>query len=205
MQAADMEEIVEEPMAQVEAVEEVAAEPTQAGAVEEAAAEPMQAETAEEAVTEPVVAQAETAKETVEEPVQAGAIEQAVAEPVQAETVEKAAVKLAQKDTAEEVSAESAQPSRFDALIAKAEELVREGKYNYAARIAEACLELAPPSQRKRADIMLLECLVLSNKIEQARKKWLEVLNKMYILEPNDKLKLKEILQKLNFSQKQVS
>ena len=154
--------------------------------------------------------QTEADEEAVIVPVQAAAAEEAAAEPAQASAIEEDVIETTQTEadeevTTEEVSAESAQPSRFDSLIAKVEELVKEGKYNYAARIAEACLELAPPSERKRADIMLLECLVLSNKIEQARKKWLEVLNKMYILEPNDKLKLKEILEKLNHSQKQVS
>jgi transketolase C-terminal domain/subunit len=52
---------------------------------------------------------------------------------------------------------------------------------------------------------MYLECLVLSNQFEQAQKKWLEVLNKMYILEPADKIKLKEILEKLNSYKRQVS
>jgi hypothetical protein len=96
-------------------------------------------------------------------------------------------------------------PDRFSALFAKAEELVKEGKYNYAVRMAEACLNYAAPPQRKHADIMYLECLVLSNQFEQAQKKWLEVLNKMYILEPADKIKLKEILEKLNSYKRQVS
>jgi hypothetical protein len=171
----------------------------------EEAAESMLTADVEEA---PELTQPETVELSVEpaapieeaaEPVPTADVEEAL-EPTQPETV-----KLSVEPAAPIEEAAEPVPDRFSALFAKAEELVKEGKYNYAVRMAEACLNYAAPPQRKHADIMYLECLVLSNQFEQAQKKWLEVLNKMYILEPADKIKLKEILEKLNSYKRQVS
>jgi hypothetical protein len=113
----------------------------------------------------------------------------------------------------EPVSAEPSNPppkvvqaDKYASLIDKAAELVEYGKYIYAAQLLHLSLSsLTDGMLTKRADIMLLECYVMSGQFEQAQKKWLEVLNKMYILEPADKLQLKEILIKLNSHNKQVS
>ena len=100
----------------------------------------------------------------------------------------------------------TAATDRYASLVDKAAELIGYGKYIYAAQLLQLFLNNAEAGAiTKRADIMLLECLVMSEQFEQAQKKWLEVLNKMYILEPADKIQLKEILIRLNSRNKQVS
>ncbi len=95
---------------------------------------------------------------------------------------------------------------KYSLVLDKAVELMRDDKYAYAAQLLTACLS-SPSSlaKQKHADILLMECLVLSEQYDQARKKWLEVLNKMYILEPSDKLKLKQILIKLDNINRKIS
>ncbi len=95
---------------------------------------------------------------------------------------------------------------KYSMLLDKAVELIEDDKYAYAMQLLAACLSgSSSPAQQKQADILLLECLTLSEQYDQARKKWLEVLNKMYILEPSDKLKLKHILMKIDSRNRQVS
>jgi hypothetical protein len=185
----------EETAAVAETVSEI---PAQAAIQEETAALP-EAESEEQAeviVKEETAAAAEV---TSEEPVQAIIEEEILtaAEETNEELLSVAAVE--NKNEELQPATNSPQQDRVDAIIAKARELVNEGKYTYASQLIQACFNQATSAeQQKQADIVLLECLVLSNQIESARKKWLEVLNKMYILEPTDKIKLKEILEKLN-------
>lgn len=90
---------------------------------------------------------------------------------------------------------------KFTLVIDKATEMMANSKYRYASELLKACLNGASStSQKKQADILLLECLIVSGQYDSAQKKWLEVLNKMYILEPSDKIKLKQLLLMLNSS-----
>ena len=95
---------------------------------------------------------------------------------------------------------------KYSILLEKAMELIDDGKYIYALQLLKVCLS-GPSSftQQKQADIMALECLILSEQYDQAQKKWLEVLNKMYILESTDKIRLKQLLSLLNSRNKRVS
>ena len=95
---------------------------------------------------------------------------------------------------------------KYSLLLDKAKELIDDGKYIYALQLLEVCLS-GPSSltQQKQADILSLECLILSEQYDQAQKKWLEVLNKMYILESTDKIRLKQLLSSLNSRIKRVS
>ena len=97
-------------------------------------------------------------------------------------------------------------PDKYSILLDKAIELIGDGKYIYALQLLKVCLS-GPSSftQQKQADIMTLECLILSKQYDHAQKKWLEVLNKMYILESTDKLRLKQLLSLLNNRSKRVS
>ena len=95
---------------------------------------------------------------------------------------------------------------KYSLLLDKAMELIGDGKYIYALQLLEVCLG-GPSSfsQQKQADILSLECLILSEQYDRAQKKWLEVLNKMYILESTDKIRLKQLLSTLNSRNKRVS
>lgn len=94
--------------------------------------------------------------------------------------------------------AQSGAADKFAALIAKARELISDGKYIYAAELLQMCSDRSEDkTQRKQADILIIECLASSHQNGEARSKWVEFLSKQYTLDEDDKIMLKRVMSSL--------
>ena len=159
---------------------------------EEAVAEAKAEETA--AVIEQTEAKLEEAAAEAKTEEQAVVAGQTEAKPEEAAAEAKAEEQIVIAEQA--VSA--AAPDRYAAIIIKARELIKEGKYVYAAGLLQMCSDRSEDEQqRKQADILIIECLALSDKGGEARNKWVEFLNKQYTLGEDDKANLKRVMSSL--------
>ncbi|MGE5494510.1 MAG: hypothetical protein ACM3S4_04315 [Burkholderiales bacterium] len=180
--------------------EETAAEAKageQAVAAEQAEAKE---ETAAEAKAEEQVVAAEQAEATPEgTAVEAKAEEQAVVvEQTETKPEEAAAEAKAEEQAVSAEQQSAAAPDRYAAIIIKARELISEERYVYAAELLQICSDRSEDEQqRKQADILIIECLALSGKGDEARSKWVEFLNKRYTLSEDDKANLKRVMSSL--------
>ena len=117
----------------------------------------------------------------------------------QAESKEETAVEAKAEEQAVAAEQQSAAaPDRYAAIIIKARELISEGKYVYAAELLQICSDRSEDEQqRKQADILIIECMALSGKGDEARNKWVEFINKRYTLSEDDKANLKRVMSSL--------
>jgi hypothetical protein len=159
-------------------------------AAEEAVKEETPEVVAEDSAVEIAVAGEEVVKEEEPEAAAEGnAGDVAVAE-------EEADAKLAEQPAAE--SASGTASDKYAAIITKAGELMKESKYIYAAELLQMCSDRSEDKQqRKQADILIIECLALSDKGAEARSRWVEFLNKQYMLDEDDKINLKRVMSSL--------
>ncbi len=182
----------EEAVAEAKADETAAVIEQTEAKLEEAAAE---AKTEEQAVV---------AGQTEAKPEEAAAEAKAEEAAAEVKTEETAAV-IEQTEAKPEEQAvvagqavSAAAPDRYAAIIIKARELIKEGKYVYAAGLLQMCSDRSEDEQqRKQADILIIECLALSDKGGEARNKWVEFLNKQYTLGEDDKANLKRVMSSL--------
>lgn len=88
--------------------------------------------------------------------------------------------------------------AKFVMIISKARELMGQEKYVYAAELIQMCYDRSEDvAVKKQADILMIECLALSDRKSEAQEKWIEFLNKKYILDEADKNKLKQVMRSL--------